>query len=254
MRLGEAVAYVVRPRWTAERAPVDAEGLRHLIVLFLATAALVVFLAPFLRALIVSLAGGSPANANNDLIDMSPGRMILIGMVAAPLIEEVLFRGWLGGARTSLAGLPMLAAVFAALAAMSAMGGVAAVAMAAVLGFLGTVVGMRAMGLGDAEAQAARERLFPVVFWGSAAIFALAHTLNYTGIDPAALEEGQVILGWPLLALAVLLQGLVGLVLGYVRMRFGLVSAIFFHAAYNALFLSLSLLATGLAEVPPPPA
>ena len=49
--------------------------------------------------------------------------------------------------------------------------------------------------------------------------------------------------------LAVLPQGLVGLVLAYLRMRFGLLMAIAFHAAYNGVLISLFLTGQSIAPV-----
>ena len=244
MSAGDAVAYIRRPRWTGERAPVDAEGLRHLIVLYMLTVVMVIVVSGVIWPLILSATGGAmPANANDELINGSPGQLVLYGIVLAPLIEEALFRSWLGRPRAVLAGLPLVASLVAVMFALGHAGsGMVGVVVAAALGFVSVAAAMRAFSVSPETAAAARERLFPAAFWGSAVAFALLHVTNFTDDT----------LGWPWLALAVLPQGLVGLVLGYVRMRFGLVPAIFYHASYNALFLSIALLAAGLAEAPPP--
>ena len=239
----DAVRYVAAPRFSAAREPVDLEGLRHLMALFFSTALAVVVVSEFLGPIVISGLGGElPRNVNEDLLDMNPGRLVLIGIVLAPVIEEGLFRSWLGSRRLTLFGLPVLSVGTVLLMASGASGAVLLPVMA-VLGFLLTVFILRAVRLDPGERAAARDGLFPWIFWGSGLLFALIHLSNFDGG-----------LTSPWLLLAVVPQGLVGLVLGYVRMRYGLAPAIGFHGAYNALFLSLGLLGQGLADSAPPPA
>ena len=238
MPVTDALRFITRPRFTEGRARVDAEGLRHLLVLFLLTVLAVVVATGFVWPIILSATGGEmPSNANDALINMNPARMVLIGMVVAPLVEELIFRSWLGAPRACLYGLPLLAgALVVTTAAGSGASGALVLPLAAVAGFLGVAVWARARALGPGAVSHARAALFAWAFWGSAGLFALIHLANFTdGIQT------------PWLVLAVVPQLMVGLVLGYVRMRFGLAPAIGFHGAYNALFLTLALLGSGLS-------
>ena len=242
MTLGQAVRYLVSPVALDARAAVDAEGLRHLIVLFMTNVVVVMVVTAAIWSVLLSATGGEmPANANDSLLELNPGRLVLYAIVIAPLVEEGLFRSWLGGRRSAVVGLPVLAALMAVLLAAPDLPGMAVAGLAACLAFAVGVVVRKTFALDGQSVAAARATLFPAAFWGSAVLFALLHMTNYT--------DGTLAL--PLLLLAVLPQGLVGLVLGYVRMRFGLVSAIAFHAGYNALFISLMLLGAGLAEGAP---
>ena len=238
MSLGEAIAFIARPVYRDTRDPVDAEGLRHLLVLFLLSVLAVFVVMGVVWPIILSANGGeAPANANDALAEMNPGRMVLMVVVLAPLIEELLFRSWLGAPRACLYGLPVVAALTAVMMGGGSASGAFVLPVAAVLGFLAVAVIMRARSLSDAGASAMRDTLFPWAFWGSAIVFAALHLANFTdGITT------------PLLLLAVLPQCLLGLVLGYVRMRFGLAPAIGFHGGYNALAVTLSLLAGGLGD------
>jgi membrane protease YdiL (CAAX protease family) len=75
-------------------------------------------------------------------------------------------------------------------------------------------------------------KFFKYNFYITALIFGLSHIHNYN-------QPFQY--GWGILLL-VLPQLFIGVVLGYVRMRFGLKNAIILHAAYNFI-PALSLLA-----------
>ena len=239
--VGEAFGYIARPRFVASRSPVDLEGLRHLISLFFLTCVGVVFISNIVWSVIIPALGGSmPEHANEALFE-NPARMVLVGIVLAPLIEELVFRSWLGARRASVWGLPVLAAVLTvlSLSASKTSGGMALPA-GLVVGFLATAVVVRARSMAEGDVAVVRERVFPAVFWLTAVLFALIHIMNF--------GDG---LSGPLLLLGVLPQLVVGLVLGYVRMRFGLAPAIFFHGAYNALFLTLGLLAMSVAESAP---
>jgi hypothetical protein len=76
------------------------------------------------------------------------------------------------------------------------------------------------------------KRFFPFHFYLTAIFFGLVHISNYSN----PLEYGVSIV------LLVLPQLFVGLILGYVRMRFGLSKSMLMHAAYN-LIPALALIA-----------
>ncbi len=239
MHLSDVVHFIARPHPIARRAPVDAIGLAHLLSLFGVTIIGVIVLMRLIWPIILSGTGGEmPTNANDSLLEANPARLVLIGIVIAPLIEELLFRSWLGGRVAAIIGLPLLASALAVLSLLgTGISPASGLALTFVLLFLSLAVVKRARDLDPPSFHFARAQLFPIIFWGSALLFALLHLSNFT--------EGMTT---PLLVLAVLPQGLVGLILGYVRLRFGLGSAIGFHGAYNAFFISLGLLTQGLNE------
>ena len=73
---------------------------------------------------------------------------------------------------------------------------------------------------------------FSRAFWFFTLLFALVHLTNYQGIGRS----------WYLAPLLVSPQLSLGIILGFVRVKFGLFSAIVFHAAYNAILLGPILL------------
>ena len=146
----------------------------------------------------------------------------------APLIEELMFRGWQRG---SAAGLWLL--------------GCAALAVAALLGLRAPDQALTVAGLFLALLLAAPlgwwllrrrpaplgwfARGFPWIFYFAAGIFAAVHLGNYPAVS--------------LLALPLVLPQLwAGLVLGHMRQKIGLTGAILAHATSNACTLSLALL------------
>lgn len=122
----------------------------------------------------------------------------------------------------------MLTASFAAIG--SPLGSFGTLVMIAVLGVLLFQLIYRVFRSSDSSLQDLRRRAFPLIFWGSALLFGMLHLGNYEGG-----------LTHPVLLLAVVPQFLVGAVLGYVRMRFGLLAAMGFHASYNGVLIGLTM-------------
>jgi membrane protease YdiL (CAAX protease family) len=75
-------------------------------------------------------------------------------------------------------------------------------------------------------------RYFPWIFYGLTLAFALVHLSNYPNLSEI----------WPLTLLLISPQLNIGGFLGFIRIRFGLLWAIAFHAAYNLLLLGPMLL------------
>jgi len=76
-------------------------------------------------------------------------------------------------------------------------------------------------------------KIFPFVFYLTAALFGFAHVSNYE-IDPSL---------WYMFPVLVLPQLLLGLMLGFVRLRYGLWAAILMHAMNNFLPFMVMLFA-----------
>lgn len=149
-------------------------------------------------------------------------------LLLAPVLEELVYRGWLTGRTAALRfaafGFAAEALLFAALFVEEA----AAMPMALV------AVGLVFAGLVQWLATRERDRAVPGWFirhfhwlvWGSSLLFGLMHLGNYESLTH------------PLGVLVVLPQTIGGLLLAYTRTRLGLGAAMVHHAAYNALFLA----------------
>jgi len=230
-------AYLRRPYFPAGKDRVGEAQLKHLIQLLFFSLAMMIVLSGFVGAIITNVAGELPENANAAAGQESPAVLLFYGVILAPIVEEVIFRSWLGGRRACVLGLPILISLFAVAAAVIAdVSPMVTFAIAAGLSVLVLALARQLNALPPAAQKDARWRLFPIAFYGSTVLFALLHLSNY--------QDG---LSSPIMLLAVLPQALVGLILGYVRMRFGLVQAIIFHALYNFVLIGIFLMAQSMA-------
>lgn len=81
-------------------------------------------------------------------------------------------------------------------------------------------------------------RRYKVIFYFSAVLFGLVHITNY-GISPMILLFAPII---------VAPQFVAGLLLGYIRVRHGVISGFLLHAMHNAIFACIPLLFMGSAS------
>ncbi|QPC98439.1 CPBP family glutamic-type intramembrane protease [Qipengyuania soli] len=160
-------------------------------------------------------------------MDMTP-QLAFAAIVFAPVAEEIAFRSWLSG-RPGHVLFIILALV--ALAIVGASGAASAQQVNPVTGgialvvFLAGLVGLWV--LRGRDAMGWFQKLFPLFYWFSAIAFAGIHLLNFS------VENMATIL--PL----VLPQFVIGLVLGYLRVNYGLWSNIMLHMLHNAAFITL---------------
>lgn len=224
-RLADAARFTVRPTFVAQPTAWGREAALALL------AAGIVHLG-LLAAVIGPLWLASRGAGVLPAPESDPGSLAaspLAFLVIAPLVEELVFRGWLSG---RVAALRFAACGFAAMALM-----LAGVSLAPdhgrLLAWTGAAVALAGLvhwGL-TRERATARDvplafiRHFGVIVWAQALLFGAIHLGNYAA--PAS----------PLGLLVVLPQVLGGLLLAYIRTRAGLAAAMAYHAGYNGLVL-----------------
>ena len=169
-------------------------------------------------------AGFLPAELPEDI---SLAEDVVASLLLAPVLEELLFRGWLTG---RIAALRFAAYGFCAMGLfMASLLMPPGYAMLAAWAGVGVVVaGLIHWGRTrhrDTVVPAWFTRHFHWIVWGSSLLFGLIHLGNYEALQS------------PLGLLVVLPQTLGGLLLAYTRTRLGLGAAMAHHAAYNGLFL-----------------
>ncbi|MXO75706.1 CPBP family intramembrane metalloprotease [Altererythrobacter aerius] len=153
--------------------------------------------------------------------------MVAFIVAGAPIGEEIVFRGWLSGRPGHiLAVLALLAGAAAIVLYPGSLLAGGALAAAFVL------AGALLFALRKRPALGAFQRHFPWFFYASALLFAGVHLSNFAGASPALL---------PL----VLPQFVLALLLGYLRVRHGLLAGIALHMLHNALFAGLMLAGSG---------
>lgn len=182
---------------------------------------------------LITLAGAAiaagidlPKTAIADVeITIGVGLLVVIG---APVMEELMFRGWLSGRPSHVFSVGAIALgltltwVFRQTETNAAL----------VFSILGIFAGFLALVfLHKRPPMRWFTALFPGMFWLAASAFALIHIANFS--------EGSILMLLPL----VLPQFVLGTLLGYVRVKIGLWSAILLHAAHNATALGIAALA-----------
>ena len=164
-------------------------------------------------------------------MELTPAWIAII-VLGAPLSEELVFRSWLSGRPGHvLAALLIGTGLFVG-------SQTSLTQSAAPVNF--KAIGLAVVCLGGAAAAlfALRGRrpmrwfsvAFPAIFWLVALAFALVHLLNFT--------EGAL---WVLLPL-VIPQFVVGTLVGYARVQYGLWAAMLLHALHNGTAVALVLL------------
>lgn len=183
------------------------------------------------------LINGELPGAADGFEDLMQGpRFFWMAVVIAPLLEEALFRSWLGYKRGILLAMPILLCLSAILMILSRTAPLPAMTLPAVISILAALFiylwrYQKTQALTDRHDNAALS-IFPLAFWGSAGLFALMHIGNHAhdGFNITAI-------------LLVLPQFIIGTILGYVRMKYSLPVAIGFHGLYNSVFVALAAFA-----------
>lgn len=222
-------AFVKRPRLPDRAAEPGRPGLvalLHMLGLDLAFMTVLVSLAGLALVAGVELPETALAGLEIDL------QLALTVVLVAPLAEEILFRSWLSGRPGHLVALLVMAlGVMAAAVALVNRGGalyLATVAITLVLVLAALIL------LRKRLAMAWFQSIFPLLFWLSTIAFASIHLLNY--------EQGNLAILLPL----VLPQFVLGTILAYMRVHYGLWSGVLLHAAHNGLILGTVVLAERL--------
>lgn len=181
---------------------------------------------------IVSAGFELPENLNSSL-ELNLTTVALV-VIVAPLLEELGFRSWLSGRPAYLFAILLLViagAVGAILgASMADEAAQASLVLSVVVGLILALI--IAIVVRKRPTPDWYRSIFPALFWLSAIGFGLIHLLNYP-------EEGVLLLALPL----VIPQFVLGTILGYVRVHYGLWTAIVLHALHNGFALSVAALA-----------
>jgi membrane protease YdiL (CAAX protease family) len=223
-RVADAARFLIRPTFADATLPWGRALLFALLTVFafdLALDTLVVEVTAVLDSGTAFLP--EPVEQDASLAEDLFGYLLL-----APVLEELVYRGWLTG---RIAALRFAIYGFAAESLFIAGLFVSAdMAMALALGGVAfALAGLVHWSLTRDRDTAVPEwftRHFHWFVWGSTLLFGLMHLGNYEPLTS------------PIGILVVLPQTIGGLVLAYTRTRLGLRAAMLHHAAYNALFLA----------------
>lgn len=164
---------------------------------------------------------------NHQLEDLGATE-IWLAILLIPPIEELLFRIWL---RVNRKTLLILSGIFFFLAFLLIPYANYWI-MAGVVG-VGILIAAIALWRKEKYVQNLAARHFGVLFYLSVLIFGLVHIFNYT---PLTWQT------WLLAPVLVLPQFIAGSMLGFIRVRYGILYSILFHTAINSSLLVVLLL------------
>ncbi|QYJ07063.1 CPBP family glutamic-type intramembrane protease [Qipengyuania flava] len=238
---GQLARFLKRPTLPARAAPPRLASLVALgRLLMLDFAAMIVLLA--IAGTVMSTGVDVPETA---LAGVEIGSAIIFAVViGAPVVEEILFRGWLSGRPGHVlallafglgaVGITMLLALSGFSYGTDALeSGLAAMGIGVIGGAL--IAGIVLFLLRGRPPMGWFSRAFPVFFWLSTFGFSLIHLFNF--------EPDEMTSALPL----VLPQFITGMLLGYARVHYGLWSSMLLHALHNGAFISLVLWAGSAA-------
>lgn len=165
------------------------------------------------------------AKPGDHIRELSSGpttTIVLAMVVLGPLVEEVMFRGWLSGTWRSVIGSALfLWLSFGIPPLADGMGSISATLIQSVLAMIG-LIGFGVLSPIDAGKRLPYfEKAFPYLFWMQGLLFGALHFQNISTSSPIVT------------ALAVVPLVLCGWIWGFARVRLGLWSAVILHAAYN---------------------
>lgn len=149
--------------------------------------------------------------------------IVLLGALVIPPIEEVMFRLWLRVSRSALFGVAFLVLLVGVLLLPVSQRGAMLLIALSVLILVATLMGY------DDDIERVMARYFGIFFYGSAILFALVRITNYTPLN------AQTLLFSPVLVLP---QFIMGTVLGYVRVRYGIGYSILLHVVNNTILFT----------------
>lgn len=148
---------------------------------------------------------------------------LFLTLIAAPVLEEALFRGWLTGYRRDVR-FAVFAIVSLILVYQFREIGLGLVNLIALIFLIVIAVDWYAKRKISDDIVPYFRRNFHWIVWGSSLLFGMSHLGNYS--------DATFGLDW----LYISSQALGGVLLAYTRLRVGLWAAIVHHASFNALF------------------
>lgn len=158
----------------------------------------------------------------NEALSGSSWSVILSLVILGPLVEEMIFRGWLSGVwRAVLATVFGLAVVYGGSEILDPYLAEGGVVKPLVLVAGAIAIFFAFSPLDNAGRIFGFDRVFPVIFYAQALAFGTLHFQNYAASSLVIALFATL----PLIAC--------GLIWGYARVRLGLASAVILHSAYN---------------------
>ena len=222
--LGQYLSFLRSPSLTTPVSPPVSLRHRSLTILRLYSVHLMLVL---MVGSVIGLLGTRDSNTAMDVFVQLPAWLLFtLTVIAAPVVEELIFRLPLRATAVNVT-LPLS---FVALFALGAISIPPLIVFAIALVLLGFNVYLWRSRPRLPKLQRWYQHHPRLLFYGTTLAFGALHITNY---DPSV---------WQLMVLLVLPQTILGLWLGYVRLRYGFGWAVLGHAFHNGFVLSPILL------------
>lgn len=215
-------SFLLRPKpsvRTEDQLPLSPLAIgASLLALSLAVTAMFAFAAlPLLL-----MAEAAPGSQLQHVFSGSIATIVLAVIVLGPLIEEVMFRGWLSGTWRSVVGSALFVAlVFGIIQIVDGLFSVSTIILQLGLAVIG-LIGFKLLSpIDTGERLPYFERTFPYLYWAQGLLFGFLHFQNVATNSP-----GVVVLSTLPIVICAWLWG-------FARIYLGLGSAVLLHAAYN---------------------
>ncbi len=168
------------------------------------------------------MADAAPGSQLQQVMSRSIASVVLAVVIIGPLIEEVMFRGWLSGTWRSVVGsAAFVALVFGVIHVVDGLFPASATVIQLGLAAIG-VIGFQLLSpIDNGKRLPYFEHAFPYIFWAQGIMFGVLHYQNVATNSPVL----AVLSTLPLVICAWLW--------GFARIYLGLASAVLLHAAYN---------------------
>lgn len=214
--------FLLKPRPAVrreDRLPLSpwAIGVSLLVLALAVTAMFALAALPFFL-----MAEAAPGSQLQQVFSRSIASVVLAVIVLGPLIEEVMFRGWLSGTWRSVGGSALFCAlVFGIIHLVDGLFSVSATTLQLGLAVIGLIGFTLLSPIDSGKRLPYFERAFPYLYWAQGLVFGALHFQNVTTNSPLLIVLSTV----PIMICAWLW--------GYARIYLGLGSAVLLHAAYN---------------------
>ena len=219
--VSELIAFLSRPKLGSVAELSSGEKTRTGIGLFILSIMTTILFG--VLALPVILATDLTAGDKIDeALSGSAWAVLLSVVILGPLVEEIIFRGWLSGTWCSVLATAFgLTAIYGGSALLDSYLGEGSAIKPLILAAGAIAIFSVFSLLDNANRIFGFDRIFPFVFYAQAVAFGALHFQNYAASSLAIALFATL----PLIAC--------GLIWGYARVRLGLASAVILHAAYN---------------------
>ena len=222
--LGQYLSFLRSPSLTTPVSPPGSLRHRGLAILRLYSLHLMLTM---VAVIIIGILGVRDSNTAMDVFVQLPAWLLFtLAVIAAPVIEELIFRLPLRATAVNVTFPLSLVALFA----LGAIGLSPLIVFAIALALLGVNVYLWRSRPRWSKLQRWYQHHPRLLFYGTTLAFGALHITNY---DPSV---------WPLMVFLVLPQTILGLWLGYIRLRYGFGWAVLGHAFHNGFVLSPTLL------------